>query len=245
MRIRKLCVTGIAFVSIWIGTVQAAGDAFVADTKTGCKVFKPNTTQKETVTWSGLCKNGLADGPGIAEWINGGVVSIKFEGSFKGGRIEGTGIMIAAGGDHYEGQYKEGKRHGHGVYVSANGERYEGEYLNNVRHGRGALTDPQGNRIESDFRDGVIVPQKQSVATQDAATTSPNADLVSGDSPITPRPPEDSVAPSPALNGSRSGNQAYPQPVTSQDQRQQGQISPDQIAQQQRQEKEREQQMLS
>jgi hypothetical protein len=76
---------------------------------------------------------GLAQGPGIAQWSTNGKATLRFEGTFVEGLLEGEGKMIGADGDRYEGEYRRGLRHGHGIYSTAAGERYEGEYLNNQR----------------------------------------------------------------------------------------------------------------
>lgn len=98
-----------------------------------CKVGRPNVKPVESVTWSGQCAEGLAAGPGTAQWFEKGMPTLRFDGTFARGLLEGKGKMTGADGDRYEGDYKGGLRHGHGVYVSGAGVRFEGEYLNNRR----------------------------------------------------------------------------------------------------------------
>ena len=98
-----------------------------------CNVGRPNVKPHEGVTWFGQCADRLATGPGTAQWTEKGKPTLRFEGTFARGLLEGKGKMIGADGDRYEGDYKGGLRHGRGIYVSANGARFEGEYLNNQR----------------------------------------------------------------------------------------------------------------
>lgn len=78
---------------------------WLADPKTGCKVWDPAPEPKEAVHWSGGCKNGLADGRGILQWTLNGKPS-----------------------DSYDGEYRAGKRNGHGVVTYRSGEKIEGEW---------------------------------------------------------------------------------------------------------------------
>jgi hypothetical protein len=137
----------------------SAQDSMAASIDTQCRVFKPNLKPTETVSWSGACKDRLADGAGTASWFNNSKLSVTFKGLFKAGKIHGKGVMNGADGDKYDGEYKDGMRHGKGVYVSGKGERYEGEYENNLRHGNGVLIEANGGRYEGEFRNGTKVRQ--------------------------------------------------------------------------------------
>lgn len=107
--------------------------AFVQASNVACKVGRPNVKAGETVAWQGQCADGFANGAGVAQWSQDGKPTLRFEGTFIRGLLEGKGKMIGADGDLYEGEYKGGLRHGHGVYVTGNGTRFEGEYVNNQR----------------------------------------------------------------------------------------------------------------
>jgi hypothetical protein len=107
--------------------------AFVQASNVACKVGRPNVKPRETVTWSGQCVAGLAEGSGTAQWFEDGKPTLRFDGTFARGLLEGKGRMVGADGDRYEGNYHAGLRHGHGVYTPKVGERFEGEYVNNQR----------------------------------------------------------------------------------------------------------------
>jgi len=80
---------------------------WIADSKTGCKVWNPAPQAHETIRWSGGCQGGYAQGKGTLEW-------------FENGRP----------GDRYVGEYQGGKRNGHGVVTMRNGTRIEGDWRN-------------------------------------------------------------------------------------------------------------------
>ena len=159
--------------------------AMAQDPQTGCRVWKPSLMPNDAVTWSGACVNGLADGPGTAQWTADGKNTLTYEGTFRYGLIEGEGKMIAVGGDRYEGHYRDGKRDGHGVYSSNTGERYDGEFKDNKRHGRGTLTSADGGHLEGIFLDGKLPaelapqpPPAIAVAPMPGATVTPTPDPV-------------------------------------------------------------------
>ena len=77
-----------------------------------CKVLKQEIADK----YFGKCKNGLAQGKGVAEGID------KYEGQFKNGLPNGAGKYTFANGEVYEGKWKEGKKQGEGkLFYKKNG----------------------------------------------------------------------------------------------------------------------------
>jgi hypothetical protein len=81
--------------------------SWIADSKTGCKVWNPAPQARETIRWSGSCQDGYAQGKGTLEWSENG-----------------------RPGDRYVGEYQGGKRNGHGVVTMSNGTRIEGDWRN-------------------------------------------------------------------------------------------------------------------
>ena len=77
-----------------------------------CKVLKPEIDG----TYTGKCKNGLANGKGIA-----------------------------VGTDRYEGQFAKGLPNGYGTYTWAGGNVYTGDWINGMRHGIGKYTIKKEN----------------------------------------------------------------------------------------------------
>ncbi|RPH29661.1 MAG: hypothetical protein EHM93_17005 [Bacteroidales bacterium] len=69
-----------------------------------CKVLKVEIADK----YEGKCKNGLANGKGVAEGKD------KYEGAFKNGLPHGNGKYIYASGEVFEGKWKNGKKEGEG-----------------------------------------------------------------------------------------------------------------------------------
>jgi hypothetical protein len=84
----------------------AAGNLAGAQ-NTDCKVVKPEISG----TYSGGCRNGLAQGKGIAQGTD------RYEGQFSKGLPEGRGKYTWAGGVYYDGQWKSGMRDGKGKMV--------------------------------------------------------------------------------------------------------------------------------
>ncbi len=72
-----------------------------------CKVLKPEIAN----SYQGECKNGLAQGKGIAKGRD------SYSGEFKKGYPDGTGTYVWANGYTYKGEWKKGKREGKGEYI--------------------------------------------------------------------------------------------------------------------------------
>jgi hypothetical protein len=79
----------------------------VAYSQNICKVLKPGIDS----TYSGGCRQGLANGQGVASGID------RYTGEFKKGLPDGTGTYIWKTGEKYEGQWQKGLRDGTGKYT--------------------------------------------------------------------------------------------------------------------------------
>lgn len=73
-----------------------------------CKVLKPGIDG----TYTGGCKQGLANGQGVAAGVD------HYTGEFKKGLPDGTGTYVWENGEKYEGQWKKGLRDGTGTFTS-------------------------------------------------------------------------------------------------------------------------------
>ena len=139
---RVLGVLAVALVA-WALTATAAiveGRWQQLENNPSCVVWNAYPNPSETVTWSGACVDGKAQGRGAQVWRyleDGEWKEDKYTGEMKDGKQHGRGVLVEANGDRYEGDWRDGKPHGRGDMVWANGDRYEGEYRNGKPHGRG------------------------------------------------------------------------------------------------------------
>jgi hypothetical protein len=72
-------------------TAEASAGDWIADAKTGCKVWNPNPTPGEGASWSGACRDGIAEGKGTLQWLKGGEAYECDEGDWQAGRQTGQG----------------------------------------------------------------------------------------------------------------------------------------------------------
>jgi hypothetical protein len=86
--------------------IIAFGSNLYAQTS-DCKVIKESISG----SYTGGCKNGLAQGKGIAQGID------RYEGQFAKGLPSGTGKYLWANGVYYEGEWKKGLMDGAGKMV--------------------------------------------------------------------------------------------------------------------------------
>ena len=82
-------------------------------------------------TYSGGCKNGLAEGRGTAQGI-----------------------------DKYYGQFRQGFPYGKGTYIWANGTYYEGQWKNGMKDGKGRMVYRQDSVIQGYWKDDKYVGEK-------------------------------------------------------------------------------------
>jgi hypothetical protein len=127
---------------------------WMADARTGCKVWDPQPEPDEGVRWSGACKDGFASGPGVTEWIEHGLVTERTEGVRVAGHLQGRGVQTLANGDRFEGSWKDDRKDGRGSYAAAAGWTYTGEFKADRFDGMGVLTDGKGGRYEGAWKAG-------------------------------------------------------------------------------------------
>jgi uncharacterized protein YceK len=112
---------------------------WIADKKTGCKVWNQQPGPNEAVTWSGKCVNGFAQGNGTLQWHKNGIKTDKYVGNYVEGKMHGKGKHTwVSSGNVYEGDWVDNKRHGYGkALLAASGSIYEGDWVDGDMHGYG------------------------------------------------------------------------------------------------------------
>ena len=137
---------------------QSLQPGWIADACTGCKVWDRDPQPNLSVTWSGTCRGGFADGSGILQWFNDGKLVEHEEGENPGWqtewprrgyvdqrrplrwRIRGMAWRTATAckrGPVATATMANGRmtKNGHGVATSASGDRYDGEWRDDKRNG--------------------------------------------------------------------------------------------------------------
>lgn len=133
--------------------LTAAADVdWITDAK-GCKVANLSPKEGESVTWSGDCPNGLANGEGTLTWFESGVKTEVYEGMMVDGYAEGRGKLRSAG-SAYVGEFKKSLQHGRGRFEDADGSWYSGEWSEGLPHGRGQMLTPEGQLLKGYWNKG-------------------------------------------------------------------------------------------
>lgn len=141
--------------ALHVGSAAAESIAgWLSDPRTGCRIWDSGHEADETISWSGACAGGVAQGRGVLQWFKAGTSSGRYDGDLKDGKQHGYGVSTWPGGARFEGQYRDGFRHGFGRYTWANGDRYEGEYRQGKRAGRGILSWADGGHYDGEWLDG-------------------------------------------------------------------------------------------
>ena len=151
LSLTMLFVTSCGWI-LALGSPAYAG-GWVADTKTGCQVWDPSPQLEESVSWSGPCVQGRAEGKGVVKWLKSGAPYETDEGEWRGGKQGSTGKQSWPNG-RYEGDLAEGEPNGRGVLIVQK-LRYEGEFRNGKPYGHGSLT--VGNEmVHGEWKDGCL-----------------------------------------------------------------------------------------
>jgi len=139
--------------------VLSSAPAFAADPEStigpvDCKVINPKPQPRETITWSGACKDGFAEGPGTLEWFANNKLTVHYESTLTRGVLNGAGYAKWASGAEYEGAFLNDRRHGKGIEQLPDKTRYEGEWKDGKRNGKGIEQLLDRTRYEGEWKDG-------------------------------------------------------------------------------------------
>jgi len=94
----------VLFFSAVLALTVVVSEIYAQET---CKVLLPQISG----SYTGSCKNGLADGKGEALGTD------QYKGEFRKGLPEGKGVYIWQTGEKYDGSWKKGLREGTGTYT--------------------------------------------------------------------------------------------------------------------------------
>lgn len=139
-----LALAGLAFAQIAMSQPRA-----------DCAVLDPELQ----VSYVGGCKNGLAEGYGMAKG------TAEYKGGFRAGRKHGKGTKSwLSSGDRYEGDFVDDRKEGAGTYTWGPrsvwaGEKYTGSYLNDRRDGFGVYEWPSGDHYAGPWKNDLITGQ--------------------------------------------------------------------------------------
>ena len=152
---RFACLLAVFLCSL-VSTVHAESSyaEWIADSN-GCKVANPQPQPIESISWSGRCKFGYADGPGVVRWFSEGKSNGISSGTFKEGKLMGIGYITLP----------------HAIYTRTNfskgdfklprtwpfGSRLDGVFFENQLIGDGTITQPNGQKVVVIQIDGKLV----------------------------------------------------------------------------------------
>ncbi|MEP7196101.1 MAG: hypothetical protein ABI851_06235 [Saprospiraceae bacterium] len=102
----------IAILLLFISSyafAQESPEKVVKDAKSGCKVLFKHTFSEDSITWSGSCKDGFAEGKGTMIGFTNGKETSKYIGEMKKGKPDGKGIFTFWGDRKLEGNFVNGE----------------------------------------------------------------------------------------------------------------------------------------
>jgi hypothetical protein len=128
--------------------------AWIADER-GCKAANPFPQLEESITWSGACKDGFADGEGVLVFLLRGREHSRFTGTLVLGWAQGRGVLQFPDGSKYQGEWAKSQENGQGRREWPDGSWYEGAWKDGQPHGQGEYRRPDGRTFTGEWIDGV------------------------------------------------------------------------------------------
>ncbi|HYS45787.1 MAG TPA: hypothetical protein VEM35_05085, partial [Rhizomicrobium sp.] len=160
----------------------------------GCALFSAGAAAGDTVSWTGSCAGGYAEGLGTATFTHDGQAQSftatfvhgvipdghvitrwgqgwSYDGETVSGRFNGAGILTTDASDRFDGQWSDGKMTGFGVLLRPNGERYAGDWKDDKPNGSGELRNADGSLLTGTFVDGKLATSPTSSGFTKIAAT--------------------------------------------------------------------------
>ncbi|HEY1047520.1 MAG TPA: hypothetical protein VGF79_13830 [Bacteroidia bacterium] len=88
---------------------QDSEGKFIKDAKTGCTVWFKHYFEEDSITWTGNCKDGFAEGKGTMTGFTKGKQSAKYIGEMHQGKPYGKGVFTFWGDRKLEGNFSNGE----------------------------------------------------------------------------------------------------------------------------------------
>lgn len=118
------------------------GPGWVVDPATGCHARAEGAPPQVSMSWTGPCVNGRAQGTGKLSWFLGGQLRDTYDGEYRDGMMNGRGTLASVDGGRYEGQFRNDRPEGRGVRSWSDGTRYDGEFKAGEPDGMGTYWGP-------------------------------------------------------------------------------------------------------
>ena len=119
----------------------------------GCHLWNGGLALGATVTWTGECRGGFAQGTGTITWVWDGNRQTE-TGRLVDGQRNGHWVLRYANGNANEGPYVDGERNGHWIVRLANGNVGEGAAVDGRQNGPWIWRYANGDVHEGPLVDG-------------------------------------------------------------------------------------------
>jgi len=142
---------------------ESPPEGWIADAL-GCRVVNPQPQAVESITWSGSCRNGYAEGDGTVRWFSAGRSNGMTSGMFKAGKLVGKGTITLP-----QAVYRADAGASRNVELRRgwpSGSRLDGEFLDNRLMGDGTMTLPGGQKVVVVQIDGKLIRKSAVAATR-------------------------------------------------------------------------------
>lgn len=102
-------ITYVLLCSCFTTLAQETPGNLIKDKKSGCAVWFKHTFAEDSVTWTGACKEGFAEGTGTMTGFTKGKQTSKYVGQMQKGKPNGKGVFTFWGDRKLEGNFENGE----------------------------------------------------------------------------------------------------------------------------------------
>ncbi len=118
----------VAAANLSTQTAPSRTPGWIADPRTGCRVWNASPEPGETIGWVGACLNNLAQGRGVLQWFKDGKPNARYDGEYRDGKVNGRGLYTWVSGSRFDGEFRDDRPNGQGTFTQVNGTVFSGTW---------------------------------------------------------------------------------------------------------------------
>ena len=120
----------LSFLLVLAAPGRAQESQWIADARSGCRMWSLTPAPEESIAWDGRCVGGYGQGHGVLKWYVRGALWETDDGEFAGGMLNGHATLIFANGERFDGAFRDHLANGQGTLRTGDNEIYSGLWTN-------------------------------------------------------------------------------------------------------------------
>jgi hypothetical protein len=122
----RLSYFALSLLLLFAGTSVAQASRWIADARSGCRLWSLTPAPEESIVWEGPCVGGYGQGHGTLKWYVSGALFEIDDGDFVGGKLNGHATIAFVDGERFDGEFHDHLPNGRGTLRTIDNEVYSG-----------------------------------------------------------------------------------------------------------------------